>query len=146
MTISTPEWKYLCLSRWKKLWSCKLKISLPSLPPFLDFNSPKSLFLGLWVIQTGYWPDFSLESFIFIKIYLFIKNLTDFRKKVETGVDPHLVSSERPLKIQSQGGNLILANGRLINYPKNLLFNFKTILTHWAEWFKPAFILHNLYY
>ena len=79
-------------------------------------------------------------------MYSFIKNLTDFRKTVETGVDPHLVSSERPLKIQSQGGNLILANGRLINYLKNLLPNFKTILTHWAKWFKPDFIHHNLYY
>ena len=29
MTISTLEWKYLCLSGWKKLWSCKLKLSLP---------------------------------------------------------------------------------------------------------------------
>ena len=59
---------------------------------FLDFNSPQSPFLGFRVIQTGYWPDFSLESFIFIKIYLFIKNLADFRKTVETGVDPHLKS------------------------------------------------------
>ena len=58
---------------------------------FLDFNSPKSPgFQGFWVIQTGYWPDLSLESFIFITIYLFIKNLTDFRKTVETCVDPHL--------------------------------------------------------
>ena len=57
----------------------------------LDFNSPKSPFLGFWVIQAGYWPDFNFESFIFIKIYLFIKNLTEFHKMVETGVDPHLL-------------------------------------------------------
>ena len=39
----------------------------------------------------GYWPDFTLESFIIIKIYLFIKNLTDSHKMVETGVDPCLL-------------------------------------------------------
>ena len=41
---------------------------------FLDFISPKSPFLVFWVIQTGYWPDFKLESFNLIKIlyiYLF---------------------------------------------------------------------------
>ena len=37
------------------------------------------------------WPDFYLEIFIFIEVYLFIKNLTDFRKTVETGVDPGLL-------------------------------------------------------
>ena len=91
---------------------------------------PKVPFSGFLSQSDRILADFSLESFICIKMYSFIKNLTDFRKTVETGVDPHLVSSERPLKIQSQGGNLILANGRLINYPKNLLPNFKTILTH----------------
>ena len=27
-----------------------------------------------------------------MEIYLFMKNLTDFRKTVETGVDPHLLT------------------------------------------------------
>ena len=58
---------------------------------FLDFNSLKSSFLGLlWVIQTGYWPNFNLGSFFLLGIYLFMKTLTDFRKTVETGVDPRL--------------------------------------------------------
>ena len=52
--------------------------------------TPQSPSLGFWVIQKGYWPDFNLESFIFIKIYLLIKNLTEFHKMVETSVDPHL--------------------------------------------------------
>lgn len=45
----------------------------------LDFNSPKS-FLGFWVIQKGYWPDFNLESFIFIKIYYLLKIWLNFIK------------------------------------------------------------------
>ena len=57
--------------------------------------TPQSPFQGFWVIQTGYWPDFNLESFIFIKIYLFIKNLTEFHKMVETGVDPHLLYGDK---------------------------------------------------
>ena len=32
---------------------------------FYFFYSQKSLFLGFWVIQSGYWPDFNLESFFF---------------------------------------------------------------------------------
>jgi len=35
-------------------------------------------------------PDFNLESF-FTKNILIIKNLADFHKMVETGVDPHLI-------------------------------------------------------
>ena len=59
---------------------------------FLDFNSLKSPFLGLfWVIQTGYWPDSNLGRFL-MEMYLFMKNLTDFRKTVKTGVDPHLLT------------------------------------------------------
>ena len=62
---------------------------------FFDFNFPKSPFLDFWVIHTGYWPvpsprmkPCNLESFLFnISI---MKNLTDFRKTVETGVDPRL--------------------------------------------------------
>ena len=39
----------------------------------------------------GYWPDFNLESvFIFKNINFNMKNVTDFCKTVETGVDPHL--------------------------------------------------------
>ena len=53
--------------------------------------TPQSPSLGFWVIQKGYWPDFNLESFVFIKIYLLIKNLTEFHKMVETSVDPHLL-------------------------------------------------------
>ena len=49
----------------------------------LDFNSLKSPFLGSLVIQSGYWPYFSLESFFMQHLYL-SETLTDFRKTVET--------------------------------------------------------------
>ena len=39
----------------------------------------------------GYWPDFNSESvFIFKNINFNMKNVTDFCKTVETGVDLHL--------------------------------------------------------
>ena len=65
---------------------------------FLDFNSLKSSFLGFRVIQTGYWlVPFTLDEapqlgkfFLFIKNISTLKNLTDFRKTAETGVDPRL--------------------------------------------------------
>ena len=55
-------------------------------------NSLKSPFLGFWVLETGYWPDYNLESFFFhiIKNIFYLKNPADFRKTVETGVDPRL--------------------------------------------------------
>ena len=56
----------------------------------MDFNSLKSPFLGFQVIQTGYWPELNLESVFIIKSIFTMKYLTDFRKKVETGVDPRL--------------------------------------------------------
>ena len=61
-------------------------------PPgnFLDFYSLKSPFLGFIVIQKGYWPDSNLESVFIIKNIFVMKNVTDFRKTVETGVDPRL--------------------------------------------------------
>ena len=59
---------------------------------YLDFYSLKSPFLDFQVIQMGYWPDFNLQS-VFILINIFnMKNVTDFRKTVETGVDPHLIT------------------------------------------------------
>ena len=39
----------------------------------------------------GYWPDFNLESVFIFKNIFNMKSVTDFRKTVETGVDPHLV-------------------------------------------------------
>ena len=62
-------------------------------PPgnFLDFYSLKSPFLDFIVIQKGYWPDSNLESVFIIKNIFVMKNVTDFRKTVETGVDPRLV-------------------------------------------------------
>ena len=64
-------------------------------PPghFLHFNPPNSPFLGFWLIQTvffndcpNHFPDFNLESFKFLSKNTFImKNLTDWRKTVETG-------------------------------------------------------------
>ena len=49
----------------------------------LDFNSLKLPFLCSFVIQSGYWPYFSLESFFMKHLYL-SETLTDFRKTVET--------------------------------------------------------------
>ena len=57
----------------------------------LDFHSLKSPFLDFIVIQTGYWPDSNLGSVFIIKIIFIMKNVTDFRKTVETGVDPRLM-------------------------------------------------------
>ena len=61
-------------------------------PPrnYLDFYSLKSPFLGFRVIQMGYWPDFNLENVFIFKNIFNMKNVTDFCKTVETGVDPHL--------------------------------------------------------
>ena len=55
-------------------------------PPgnFLEFYS-------FTVIQTGYWPDFNLESVFITKNIFIMKNVTYFRKTVETGVDPRQV-------------------------------------------------------
>ena len=77
----------------------------PPLENVLDFNSLKSPFLGFLVTQTGYSPvppssDEALRAtwevasckFSLEKIYTYImKNLTDFRKTVETDVDPRLL-------------------------------------------------------
>ena len=57
---------------------------------FLDFHSLKSPLLDFIVIQTGYWPDSNLGSVFIIKIIFIMKNVTDIRKTVETGVDPRL--------------------------------------------------------
>ena len=70
-------------------WRCKLLGRFDPGQTTCWILTPQSPSLGLWVIQKGYWPDFNLESFIFIKIYLLIKNRTEFHKIVETGVDPH---------------------------------------------------------
>ena len=69
---------------------------------FLDINSLKFPFRGFWFIEWGlnawklekenicpdHFPDFYLESSIIIKNMFIMKNLTDFRKTVETDVDP----------------------------------------------------------
>ena len=59
------------------------------LPPEIFWSfTPKSPFLCFGVIQTGYWPNFNLESVLLIKILLLLKNVSHFHKTVETGVDP----------------------------------------------------------
>ena len=42
-------------------------------------------------ICPDHFPDFNLGSFIIIKSMFIMKNVTDFRKTVETGVNPHLL-------------------------------------------------------
>ena len=46
-------------------------------------------------ICPDHFPNFNLGSFIIIKSMFIMKNLTDFRKTVETGVNPHL---DTPIK------------------------------------------------
>jgi len=41
-----------------------------------------------------HFPDFNLASFIIIKSMFIMKNLTDFCKTVETGVNPRLKSEQ----------------------------------------------------
>ena len=62
-------------THWEIFWILTLQVPFPG---FLSHSE-------------GIWPDFYLEIFIFIKVYLFIKNLTNFRKTMETGVDPCLL-------------------------------------------------------
>jgi len=45
-------------------------------------------------ICPDHFPDFNLASFIIIKSMFIMKNLTDFRKTVETGVNPRLKSEQ----------------------------------------------------
>ena len=57
---------------------------------FLTPLSPLSC-IGFRVIWTGYWPEFNLESvLIFVENIFIMKNLTDFHKRLEAGVDPRL--------------------------------------------------------
>ena len=66
---------------------------------FWDFNSPKSRFQCFWVIQSGYllivqtmfqFSTCEVLSFYYKCINFIVKNLTDFGKTVETGIDPRL--------------------------------------------------------
>ena len=69
----------------------RINTDLFPLGNFLEFDSSKSLFLGFWVIHTSHFPDFKLKSFFFNQKFIYYtKNLTDFRKAVESGVDPRL--------------------------------------------------------
>ena len=68
----------------------------------MDFHSLKSPLLDFIVIQTGYWPDSNLGSVFIIKIIFIMKNVTNFRKTVETSVDPCL-SRVREKSLQGQG-------------------------------------------
>ena len=64
----------------------------------LAFSSLRGLFhQGQFPYCSGYearrvqhFLDFNLESFFVIKNIFIMKNLTDFGKTVETGVDPYL--------------------------------------------------------
>ena len=76
-----------------KKGNCRLSYKWRNMAPlrnYLDFYSFKSPFLGFRVIQMGYRRDFNLESVFIFKNIFDIKNVPDFRKTVETGVDPHL--------------------------------------------------------
>ena len=62
---------------------------------FFGFSFLKISFPGFIVIQTGYWPDSKFESISIIKNIFVMKNVTDFRKTVETIVDPRLIFCHR---------------------------------------------------
>ena len=64
---------------------------------FWDINSPKTRFQCFWVIQTGYllivqtmfqFSTCEVLSFYYKCINFIMKNLTNFGKTVETGMDP----------------------------------------------------------
>ena len=55
-------------------------------------------------ICPDHFPDFNLGSFIIIKSMFIMKNLTDFRKTVETGVNPHLEKVNKPRASKEQIG------------------------------------------
>ena len=58
----------------------------PPPPPPITFLMVRP-FLGFWVSQTGYWPDFNLESFfLIINIFIYKKNWSICVKTVKTGV------------------------------------------------------------
>ena len=60
-------------------------------------------------------PDFNLGSFIIIKSMFIMKNLTDFSKTVETGVNPHLEEVNKPRaskELIGWGGRELLGSGR----------------------------------
>ena len=55
-------------------------------------------------ICPDHFPDFNLGSFIIIKSMFIMKNLTDFRKTVETGVNPHMEKVNKPRASKEQIG------------------------------------------
>ena len=66
-------------------------------------------------ICPDHFPDFNLGSFIIIKSMFIMKNVTDFRKTVETGVNPHLTTTTNN---NNNNNNVIIKTK--ISYP--LLF------------------------
>ena len=70
---------------------------------FLIFKVPKVPFLGFLSnarklekenICPDYFPESSIIVILLLKMFI-VKNLTDFRKTVETGVDPRLNTEEQ---------------------------------------------------
>ena len=57
---------------------------------FFGFYLPEVSFPGFLSHSDGILARFQLEKFFLFKVYLFMKNMTDFRKTVETGVDSRL--------------------------------------------------------
>ena len=53
----------------------RINTDLFPLGNFLEIDSPKSLFLGFWVIQTSLFPDFNLKSFFLIKNLFIIRKI-----------------------------------------------------------------------
>ena len=97
----------------KILWLCGAILSLAFNESPLNFViSLKFPFPGLCLMPRNWkkntvcpdrFPDFDVESsiIIFIKNMFIMKNLTDLRKTVETGVDPRLTTAEPRLTTTS---------------------------------------------
>ena len=66
------------------MWACSPGSKVP-FPRFLSHSD------GIFTDCPNHFPDINFESLKFFTKNIFImKNLTDFRKTVETGMDPHL--------------------------------------------------------
>ena len=63
--------------------------------------------MWLMVIYSPWMKPYNLESFLFIKNVSIMKNLTDFRKTVKTGVDPRLTK----IKFNASRGEEYFARG-----------------------------------
>ena len=90
----------------------------------------ESPFLVFRVIPLGYWPDFNLESVFLMKNKFVMKNVSDFVKIVESGVDPR----QENLTIARNRGHF----APVINCQRNLISKWRTKTIVVRESVSPA--------